>query len=78
MPKSLAMVKLYSLDLRSLVYDTTNFFTWIDTASEAELPQRGHNKQKWNVKQVGLALMVTMDFAIPLFHQVYPGSGIGN
>ncbi|MEW6228599.1 MAG: IS1634 family transposase, partial [Bacillota bacterium] len=25
-------------------------------------------------KQVGLALMVTMDFAIPLFHQVYPGS----
>jgi len=70
-----AMVKLYSLDLRSLVYDTTNFFTWIDTSSEVELPQRGHNKQKRDdLKQVGLALMVTVDFAIPLFHQVYPGS----
>ena len=69
------MVQLYSLDLRSLVYDTTNFFTWIDTATEAELPERGHNKQKRNdLRQVGLALMVTMDFAIPLFHQVYPGN----
>lgn len=69
------MVERYSLDLRSLVYDTTNFFTWIDTATETELPQRGHNKQKRNdLKQVGLALMVTMDFAIPLFHQVYPGN----
>jgi transposase len=63
------------LDLRALVYDTTNFFTWIDTLGPAELPQRGHNKAKrHDLKQVGLALLVTGDFHVPLFHQVYPGN----
>ncbi len=69
------MVKEFDLDLRCLVYDTTNFFTWIDTMSNSELPQRGHNKAKRNdLKQVGLAMMVTTDFHIPLFHKVYPGN----
>lgn len=69
------MVKEFNLDLRCLVYDTTNFFTWIDTMSDSELPQRGHNKAKRNdLKQVGLSMMVTTDFHIPLFHKVYPGN----
>ena len=69
------VVKMFDIDLRCLIYDTTNFFTWIDTASESELPQRGHNKAKRNdLKQVGLALMVTRDFHIPLFHKVYAGN----
>lgn len=68
------MVDEFQLDLRSVIFDTTNFFTWIDTADEAELPERGHNKQKPNdLRQVGLALMTTLDFHIPLFHAVYPG-----
>ncbi|MCL6451955.1 MAG: IS1634 family transposase [Acetobacteraceae bacterium] len=63
------------LDLRALVYDTTNFFTWIDTMSAAELPQRGHSKAKrHDLKQVGLAMLVTTDFHVPLFHEVYPGN----
>ena len=69
------LVHQFQLDLRALVYDATNFYTWIDTLSEEELPQRGHNKAKRNdLKQVGLALMVTTDFHIPLFHQVYAGN----
>lgn len=69
------IVERCGLDLRTLIYDTTNFFTWIDTTNEAELPQRGHNKQKRrDLKQVGLALMVTLDFGIPFFHEVYPGN----
>jgi transposase len=69
------MVKEFNLDLRCLVYDTTNFFTWIDTMNDSELPQRGHNKAKRNdLKQVGLSMMVTTDFHIPLFHKVYPGN----
>lgn len=69
------MMKEFNLDLRCLVYDTTNFFTWIDTMTDSELPQRGHNKAKRkDLKQVGLAMMVTTDFHIPLFHKVYPGN----
>jgi len=69
------MVDMFQLDLRCLIYDTSNFITWIDTMSEAELPQRGHSKEKRNdLKIVGLSLMLTTDFQIPLFHQIYPGN----
>jgi transposase len=69
------LVERFGLDLRCLIYDATNFYTWIDTMGDAELPQRGHNKAKRNdLKQVGLALLVTTDFHIPLFHRVYAGN----
>ena len=69
------MVNKFHLDLRCLIYDTTNFITWIDTMSEAELAQRGHSKEKrYDLKIVGLSLMLTTDFQIPLFHQIYPGN----
>ena len=69
------MVREFHLDLRAAIFDTTNFLTWMDTVNEAELPQRGHNKQKRDdLRQVGLALMTTLDFHIPLFHEVYPGN----
>src|SRR5690606_37795390 len=57
------------------LYDATNFFTYIDTATDAELPQRGNNKAKrGDLRQVSLALLATYDFHIPLFHAVYPGN----
>jgi transposase len=69
------LVEQFKLDLSCLVYDATNFYTWIDTLSEEELAQRGHNKAKRDdLKQVGLAMMVTTDFHIPLFHQLYAGN----
>ncbi len=69
------MVEKFHLDLRCLVYDTTNFITWLDTLNPAELAQRGHSKEKrYDLKIVGLALLVTTDFHIPLFHQVFPGN----
>lgn len=69
------LVEQFQLDLRCLVYDATNFYTWVDTLISEDLPQRGHNKAKRNdLKQVGLAMMVTTDFHIPLFHQVYAGN----
>lgn len=40
------LVERLQLDLRALVYDGTNFFTYINSRTPAELPQRGHNKQK--------------------------------
>jgi transposase len=63
------------LDLRALVYDGTNFFTYINTRTPAQLPQRGHNKQKrGDLRQVSLGLLVSTDFHIPLLHWVYAGN----
>ena len=65
----------FGLSLRTLVYDGTNFFTYIDTRNPAKLPQRGHNKQKRNdLRQVSLGMLVSTDFHVPLFHKVYQGN----
>lgn len=69
------VVDLYQVDLRVLLYDATNFFTYIDTNNPCTLPQRGHNKQKRNdLRQIGLALMVSRENGIPLFYDVYQGN----
>lgn len=59
----------------TLFYDTTNFFTFIDSANRRPtLPRRGHNKQKrHDLRQLGLALVVSRDGQLPLFHLVYDG-----
>jgi transposase len=69
------LIQRFQLDLRALVYDGTNFFTYINTRTPAELPQRGRNKQKrGDLRQVSLGLLVSADFHIPLFHKVYAGN----
>jgi len=66
----------FGIDARILLYDTTNFFTFLATTNDrSDLAQRGRSKQKrHDLRQVGLALLVTRDFQIPLFHKVYPGN----
>jgi len=61
---------------KTLLYDTTNFFTFISTVNDRNhLAQRGHSKAKrHDLRQVGLALVVTGDYQIPLFHRVYAGN----
>lgn len=69
------MISVHGLDLRCVIYDTTNFFTYIDTATPSSLAQRGKNKAKRaDLKQVNLGLMACGDFYVPLFHEVYPGN----
>src|SRR5262245_37235917 len=71
---SLRLAQHYRLDLKALFYDATNFDTYIDSQTAARLPQRGHaqsHRADWRI--VGLALMVSADFHIPLFWQVHPG-----
>ena len=65
----------FKLDLNCLLYDATNFYTYIDTTTKGELARRGHNKQKRNdLRQVSLGMMTTTDFHIPLLHMVYAGN----
>lgn len=59
----------------TLFYDTTNFFTFIaSTNARPTLPRRGHNKQKrHDLRQLGLALVVSREGQLPLFHLLYDG-----
>ena len=70
------VIERFTLDLSCLLYDTTNFYTFIDSFNDAPtLAQRGKSKEKrTDLRIVGLALLVTQDFHIPLFHHVYPGN----
>jgi transposase len=69
------VVEQYAIDLDCLLFDNTNFFTYLDTANPATLAKRGHSKQKRaDLKIVGLSLMVSPDHNIPLFHEAYPGN----
>jgi transposase len=68
--------EIYRLKSDSLFYDTTNFFTYIDTTNErCAIAKRGKNKQKrTDLRQVGLAVVVTHEDKIPLFHLTYEGN----
>jgi len=69
------LIAQLKLSLRTLVYDGTNFFTFINTRTPAQLPARGHNKQhRGDLRQVSLGMLVSTDFHIPLFHHVYSGN----
>lgn len=71
-----ALIDRFQVDLSCLLYDTTNFFTFIDSFNDAPtLAQRGKSKEKrMDLRIVGLALLVTKDFHIPLFHHLYAGN----
>lgn len=66
----------YGLATDTLLYDTTNFFTFIATTNaHCTMAQRAKNKQKrHDLRQVGLALVVTRRDQIPLFHVTYQGN----
>lgn len=69
------LVVEFKLDLNCLIYDATNFHTYINTRTDCPIAQRGHNKQKRNdLRQVSLGMMTTADFNIPLLHMVYGGN----
>lgn len=59
-----------------LLYDTTNFFTFLSSVNNrSKIARRGHNKAKrHDLRQVGLALLASHEFQIPLFHRVYAGN----
>lgn len=68
--------KIYNLQSDTLFFDTTNFFTYIDTTNRrCTIAQRGKNKQKrYDLRQIGLAMVVTRNDMIPLFHHTYQGN----
>lgn len=70
------MVREFDIDLGRVLFDATNFFTFIDTFNErSTLAQRGKSKEgRAALRIVGLALLVSADFHVPLMHRTYPGN----
>jgi len=58
-----------------LLFDTTNYYTFMSGGTESDLAVRGHNKAgRSHLRQVGLALLVARECRLPLYWQAYPGN----
>jgi transposase len=69
------LVEDFGIDTRCLCFDCTNFDTFIDSRTPSQLAQRGPAKSKrTDLRLIGLALLVSTDFNIPLFFQTYAGN----
>jgi transposase len=73
-----AVVQAEGIPVNLVAYDTTNFFTHLETTNHrSRLAQRGHNKQRrHDLRQLGLALVVSEEGQIPLGHVLYEGSRV--
>ena len=59
----------------SLLFDTTNYFTYMATKTKSELAVRGHNKSgKHQLRQVGVGLLLDRQTSLPLYYTLYPGN----
>lgn len=72
------IVQEFQIKLDTLLYDATNFFTYIASDnSRPQLPQRGHSKQKRvDLRIFSLAMVVSRDGQIPLCTHVYEGNRV--
>lgn len=58
-----------------LLFDTTNYYTYMAGHTESELALQGKNKAvKHHLRQIGLGLLVARDLRLPLYYSVYPGN----
>ncbi len=70
------VAKREAIDLSSISYDGTNFYTFIDTVNvRCHIAKLGKNKQgRNNLRQVSYALFCSEDGHIPLFYDTYDGN----
>jgi len=70
------VAKRETIDLSSVSYDGTNFYTFIDTFNiRCEIAKRGKNKQgRNNLRQISYALFCSEDGHVPLFYDIYEGN----
>jgi transposase len=67
--------ELASPDADCLLFDTTNYYTFMASDTPSELARRGKNKEgRHNLRQIGLGLLVARDSRLPLYYCVYPGN----
>jgi len=58
-----------------LLFDTTNYYTFMASKTQSELSRRGKNKAgRHHLRQIGLGVLAARDSRLPLFWSVYPGN----
>jgi len=66
---------LISPDADCLLFDTTNYYTFMSSQTDSELAQRGKNKVgRHGLRQIGLGLLVCRGSKLPLYYSLYPGN----
>ena len=67
--------ELQPLPPECLLFDTTNYYTFMSSHTPSELCERGHNKEgRHHLRQLGLALLLDRGTHLPLYHRVYEGN----
>lgn len=57
------------------LFDTTNFYTYLNSTTPSELARRGYNKAgKHQLRQVGLALITERTTGVPIYYRTYRGN----
>ncbi len=58
-----------------LLFDTTNYYTFMASHTESEIACRGKNKVgRHSLRQIGLGLLVSRQSRLLLHYSVYPGN----
>ena len=67
--------ELQPLPPECLLFDTTNYYTFMSSHTDSTLCERGHNKAgRHHLRQIGLALLADRFTHLPLFYRVYEGN----
>ena len=65
----------FGVSMDQLVYDLTNFYSYVNPGEGEDLPRHGHSKDhRATLNLVGLSLLCSQDGGVPLFYDVYPGN----
>lgn len=58
-----------------LLFDTTNYYTFLASETPSDLARRGKSKDsRHHLRQIGLGLLVARDSKLPLYYSAYPGN----
>lgn len=69
------VIEVEKIPLDTLVYDTTNYYNYLDVLTPSELSRTTKSKVgRHSLRHVGLALAVDRDHGIPLFNRLYPAN----
>jgi len=68
-------IELENIPLDTIVYDTTNYYNYLDVLTPSELSKITKSKAGRNsLRHIGLALAVDRDYGLPLFSRLYPAN----
>jgi transposase len=67
--------ELESPNADCLLFDTTNYYTFLASDTPSDLACRGKSKDgRHHLRQIGLGLLVARDSKLPLYYSAYPGN----